>query len=108
MDVYRIELKGSWSCRDSAIKLRIAALFFGIARYLHSNPHKKTAPEDAAEVGVRVLVLLGLCDFVTCVDIFVTHDIILSEIGAGLNFDQVKLDLAGVFQSMDRTEWNVD
>ncbi len=57
---------------------------------------------------MRVLVLLGLCDFVTCVDIFVTHDVILSEIGTGLNFDQVKLYLAGVFQSMDRTEWDID
>ena len=66
------------SCPDSAAKLGMGELFFGIAHHLDSGFHKKTAPMGAAEGGVRVLVLLGLCHFVTCVDIFIAHDVILS------------------------------
>ena len=43
-----------------------------------------------------------------CVDILVSHDIVLSKVTAGRYFDQTKRQLSGVFESMNFTKRNVD
>lgn len=87
--------------------LRMWRLSFGIGQCMLSIGRKKTAPEGAAKGGVRVLIVFGLCSFVACVDVFITHDVILSEVGAGLHFDEVQRDFPRVFQPVYRAKWDV-
>lgn len=65
----------------------MTGLSFGIDTRFQRIGDKKTAPEGTARGGVRVLIVFGLCGFVTCVDIFVSHDVILSKVGARLHFN---------------------
>lgn len=41
------------------------------------------------------------------IGVFKPHDVVFAEVGAGLDFDEFEVGLAGVFEAMDDAEGNV-
>ena len=45
--------------------------------------------------------------FVPVVSVIESHDIVLSQVGAGLDFDNLQRDAAGIFQAVLLANWHM-